>query len=141
MGNLVIFYDKTKDILRIVANYRKTYQANAIEIKTTNNYGFFDKLSNDKSKVKLKKININLKNYDNIILITNLWHNEVPSPVIRFLEQQTGNINNIVYVLYNKNREDRPNEFDKMDNVLNLRREKAYFVTLSRKDIHVRVYQ
>ncbi len=141
MGNLVIFYGRNRDISRIVSNYRKTYRANVLEIETENNFNFFDKISNDKTKVILKRINVNLKNYDNIILITNLWHNQVPSPVIRFLEQQTGNINNIIYVLYNKNKEDKPSEFDKIDKVLNLRREKAYFVTLKGKDIHVRVYQ
>ena len=141
MGNLVIFYDRNRYVARIVSNFKKEYQANVLEIKTDNSYGFFDKLNNDKTKVRLKRVNVNLKDYDNIILITNLWHNQVPAPVLRFLEQQAGKINNIIYVLYNKNKEDKPGEFDKMDKILNLRRSKSYFVTLNRKDIHVRVYQ
>ena len=82
-----------------------------------------------------------IKNKIFIILISNLWFNKIPNPVIRFLEINTGNINNIVYVLYNDNKEDHPEEFDKMDKILNLRRDKSYFVSLDKKDIHVRVYQ
>ncbi len=141
MGNLVIFYDKNNDVITLVNNYKKEYQANVYQIETENKYGFFDKLSNDKSKVKLKRCNLDLKRYSNIILITNLWHDQVPAPVLRFLEQQTGNINNIIYILYNKNKEDKPSEFEKMDKILNLRRDKSYFVTLDKKNINVRVYQ
>ena len=141
MGNLVVFYGKNKEIRRIVARYQELYRANAFEIETVNSYGFFDKLSNDINSVHLKKSNINLSNYENIILVSSLWHDKVPAPVLRFLEQQTGKIRNIIYVLYNKNRDDKQKEFDKMDKILNLRRDKSYFVTLDRKDIHVRVYQ
>ena len=31
--------------------------------------------------------------------------------------------------------------FDEMDKILNLRRDKSYFITLSKKEINVRVYQ
>ena len=141
MGNLVIFYDKNSEIITLVNNYKKEYQASVYQIDTENKYGFFDKLSNDKSKVNLKRCNLDLKRYSNIILITNLWHNQVPAPVLRFLEQQTGNINNIIYILYNKNKDDKPSEFEKMDRILNLRRDKSYFVTLDKKNINVRVYQ
>ena len=141
MGNLVIFYDKNNDIITLVNNYKKEYQASVYQIETENKYGFFDKFSNDKSKVKLKRCNLDLKRYSNIILITNLWHDQVPAPVLRFLEQQTGNINNIIYILYNKNKDDKPSEFEKMDRILNLRRDKSYFVTLDKKNINVRVYQ
>ncbi len=141
MGNLIIFYDKNRNISRIVANYRKEYQARVFEILTENTYSFFDKISNDKSKVRLRNYSINLSNYDNVILITNLWHDQVPAPVLRFLEQQTGKIKNIIYVLYNKNKDDKPALFDEMDKILNLRRSKSYFVTLAKNDIHVRVYQ
>ena len=141
MGNLVVFYGKNKEIRRIVARYQELYRANSFEIETVNSYGFFDKLSNDINSVQLKRSNINLANYENIILVSSLWHDKIPAPVLRFLEQQTGKIRNIIYVLYNKNRDDKQEEFDKMDKILNLRRDKSYFVTLDRKDIHVRVYQ
>ena len=141
MGNLVIGYGRSKEINKIVQRYKEIYQASVFEIETENNYGFFDKLSNDKSKVRLKRKNINLNNYDNIILVTGLWHDKVPAPVLRFLEQQTGKIKNIIYVLYNNNRDDKVIEFDKMDKILNLRRDKSYFVNVHGKDIHVRVYQ
>ena len=141
MGNLVIFYDKNREVITLVNNYKKEYQASVYQIETENKYGFFDKMNNDKSKVKLKRCNLDLKRYSNIILITNLWHDQVPAPVLRFLEQQTGNINNIIYILYNKNKDDKPSEFEKMDRILNLRRDKSYFVTLDKKNINVRVYQ
>ncbi len=141
MGNLVVFYGKNKEIRRIVARYQELYRANSFEIETVNSYGFFDKLSNDINSVQLKRSNINLANYENIILVSSLWHDKIPAPILRFLEQQTGKIRNIIYVLYNKNRDDKQEEFDKMDKILNLRRDKSYFVTLDRKDIHVRVYQ
>ncbi len=141
MGNLVVFYGQSKEIKKIVARYREIYQARVFEIETENFYGFFEKLSNDKNSVHLKKSNINLANYNTIILVSSLWHDKVPAPVLRFLEQQTGKIRSIIYVLYNKNREDRQEEFDKMDKILNLRRDKSYFVSINGKDIHVRVYQ
>ena len=141
MGNLVVFYGQSKDIKKIVSKYKATYQASSFEIETENKLGFFERLSNNKNAVHLKKSSINLAHYDNIILISSLWYDKVPAPVLRFLEQQTGKIHNIIYILYNKNRDDKQSEFDKMDKILNLRREKAFFVTLDKKDIHVRVYQ
>ena len=137
--NLIVFYSRDKDILRIVSQYKKEYNANVYEIETSSSVNFLTKFTN--SSVTIKRCNLNLKNYDNIILISPLWYDKVPSPVIRFLEQVAGNINNIIYVLYNNNRKDKQKEFDKMDKILNLRRYKAYFVSLDRKEIHVRVYQ
>ena len=137
--NLVVFFSRDKDILRIVSQYKKEYKANVYEIETSSNVNFFTKFTN--SNVSIKRCNLNLNNYQNIILISPLWFNKVPNPVIRFLEQATGHINNIIYVLYNNNKEDHAKEFDKMDKVLNLRRDKSYFVKIKKKEIHVRVYQ
>ena len=137
--NLIVYYGRDKNILRIVSQYKKEYQANVYEIETSSNVNLLTKFTN--SNVPIKKCHLNLKSFQNIILISPLWFNKVPSPVIRFLEQATGHINNIIYVLYNNNKEDKQKEFDKMDKILNLRRDKSYFVSLDRKEIHVRVYQ
>ncbi|MBQ8892662.1 MAG: hypothetical protein IJ068_07365 [Bacilli bacterium] len=136
---LIIYFDKCRDILNIVSKYQKEEEASVYQIETIEPVSFLAKLKNE--TVNIKKCNLNLLNYDKIILISSLWHNEVPSPVIRFLEQSTGKIRNITYVLYNKNGEDKPDEFDKMDRILNLRRNKSFFVTLNKKTINVRVYQ
>ena len=137
--NLVVYYSKSKDILKIVNKYKKEYNASTYEIETTSSVNLITKYKNE--KVSIKRCNINLLNYENIILISPLWFNKVPSPVIRFLEQSTGHINNIIYVLYNKNKEDKASEFDYMDKIINKRRLRSYFVTLNKKDINVRVYQ
>ena len=137
--NLIVYYGREKDISRIVSHYKKEYQANVYEIETSKNVNFFTKFTN--SNVPIKRCNLNLKNYQNVIVISPLWFNKIPSPVIRFLEQATGHINNIIYVLYNYNKEDKQQEFDKMDKILNLRRDRSYFVSLDRKEIHLRVYQ
>lgn len=139
MGNLVVFYDKNKDILKIVSKYKEMYQASVYEIETTSNVNIFTKLKGE--NVSIKRCPLNIKNYENIILISSLWFNKIPTPVIRFLEQIAGNINNIIYVLYNENKKDVPEEFDKMDKIINLRRDKSYFVSMDKKEIHVRVYQ
>ena len=137
--NLIIYYSKEKDILKLVSQYKNTYNADTYEIETSNDVNFMTKFTN--SNVPIKKCNINLKQYDNIILISPLWFNKVPSPVIRFLEQATGHINNIIYVLYNYNKNDQPKEFTKMDKILNMRRDKAYFVRINKKEINFRNYQ
>ncbi len=143
MGNLIVFYGDKKDIKKIVSKYKIAYNASVYQIETKEKVGFLKKITSTYSKQKLaiKRCNLNLKNYQNIILVTSLWFNKVPSPILRFLEQQTGKINNIIYILYNNNKEDKPEEFDKMDKILNLRRVKSYFVTMNKDDIHVRVYQ
>ncbi len=143
MKNLIIFYDHSKEIIHIVNKYKKNYQADIYEIKTLKPVSFFDKISSSYfgNSLNVLKCNLNLREYDNIILISPLWFNKLPSPIIKFLEPQVGKINNIIYVLYNYNKEDYPKEFDKMDKVLNLRRSNSYFITLNKKDIHVRVYQ
>ena len=142
MGNLVIFFSRNKEILKIVSKYKEIYNASVYEIETTNNINFFNKLTSTflSNSINIKKCNLNLSNYQNIILISPLWFNKIPSPVIRFLEMQTGKINNIIYILFS-NSLDNPSEFDKMDKILNLRRDKSYFVSLDKNDIHVRVYQ
>ncbi|MBR3660940.1 MAG: hypothetical protein IKN63_03440 [Bacilli bacterium] len=137
--NLIIYYGNSKDILNIVEKYKKDYNASIYEIETINPVGFFTKLKNE--MVSIKRCPLNIGEFDNIILISELWYDKVPSPVIRFLEQMTGRIKNIMYVLYNKNKDDKPKEFDKMDKILNLRRLKSFFVTLDKKEIRVRVYQ
>lgn len=137
--NLIIFYDHSKDILDIVSKYRKVYNASTYEIKTFESIGLKEKIFN--TKVNVARCNLNLLNYETIILISPLWFNKIPSPVIKFLEESTGKINNIIYLLYNYNKKDCPEEFEKLDRILNLRREKSYFVSLSKKEIHVRVYQ
>lgn len=137
--NLIVYYEKNKDILNIVSKFKNDYSADTYEIQTLNSVGFIDKLKNN--RLPIKRCNLNLLNYENVILITSLWHNVVPSPVIRFLEQSTGRIKKITYVLYNGNKEDKPREFEKMDKILNLRRDKSYFVSLNKKEITVRVYQ
>lgn len=139
MANLVVYYSQNKDILNIVKKYQNIYQSNSYQIETINRVSFLDKLFNN--KLNIKSYNLNLNNYQKIILISPLWFNRVPSPVIKFLEENTGKIVNIVYVLYNNNKKDKPKEFDKMDKVLNLRRDKSYFVSINHKDINVRVYQ
>ena len=137
--NLVIYYDKSKIIKNIALKYQQEYNASLYEIEVNENVNIFTKLQN--KTVSIKRCNLNLSNYDNIILVSPLWFNKVPSPVIRFLEQSTGIIKNITYVLYNYNKDDKPKEFDKMDKILNLRRNRSYFVTVDKKEIHVRVYQ
>ncbi len=137
--NLIIFYDHSKDILDIVSKYRKVYNASTYEIKTLESIGLKEKIFN--TKVNVDRCNLNLLNYETIILISPLWFNKIPAPVIKFLEESTGKINNIIYLLYNYNKKDCPEEFEKLDRILNLRREKSYFVSLSKKEIHVRVYQ
>lgn len=139
MGNLIVYYSKNKDILKIVKKFIDLYNATTYEIETLEKVSFIKKLKGE--NVNIKRCNLNLLNYQNIILISPLWFDKVPTPVIRFLEQATGHINNIIYVLYNNNKEDHAKEFDKMDKILNLRRSKSYFVSINKKDIHVRVYQ
>lgn len=143
MGNLIVFYGNDKDILKIVGKYKEEYNASVYKIETVKNVSFFDKIkSSYNGKIlNIKRCNLNLLNYQNIILISPLWFDKVPSPVTRFLEIEAGRINNIIYFLYNNNKEDKQEEFDKMDKILNLRREKSYFVSVNKKDIHVRVYQ
>lgn len=144
MGNLVVFYGKSRDIENIVAKYQEIYLANKYEIRSVNNdrgfvncflYTFFNK------KMVIERCNLNINNYERIIIISELWFNKIPAPVIRFLEQSTGKIQKVVYVLYNDNKKDYPKEFDKMDKILNLRRENSYFVSLNKKNVNVRVYQ
>lgn len=139
MGNLIVYYSKNKDILKIVNKFIDLYNATTYEIETIEKVSFMQKLKGE--NVSIKRCNLNLLNYQNIILISPLWFDKVPIPVIRFLEQATGHINNIIYVLYNNNKEDHAEEFTKMDKILNLRRDKSYFVSINKKDIHVRVYQ
>lgn len=139
MGNLIVYYSKNKDILKIVNKFIDLYNATTYEIETLEKVSFMQKLKGE--NVSIKRCNLNLLSYQNIILISPLWFDKVPTPVIRFLEQATGHINNIIYVLYNNNKEDHAKEFDKMDKILNLRRDKSYFVSINKKDIHVRVYQ
>lgn len=139
MGNLIVYYSKNKDILKIVKKFIDLYNATTYEIETLEKVSFMQKLKGE--NVSIKRCNLNLLSYQNIILISPLWFDKVPTPVIRFLEQATGHINNIIYVLYNNNKEDHAKEFDKMDKILNLRRDKSYFVSINKKDIHVRVYQ
>ena len=137
--NLIIFYDHSKDILDIVNKYRKVYNATIYDIKTLESIGLKEKIFN--TKVNVARCNLNLLNYETIILISPLWFNKIPSPVIKFLEESTGKINNIIYLLYNYNKKDCPKEFEKLDKILNLRRNRSYFVSLAKKEIHVRVYQ
>ena len=139
MGNLIVYYSKNKDILKIVNKFIDLYNATTYEIETLEKVSFMQKLKGE--NVSIKRCNLNLLSYQNIILISPLWFDKVPIPVIRFLEQATGHINNIIYVLYNNNKEDHAEEFTKMDKILNLRRDKSYFVSINKKDIHVRVYQ
>ena len=137
--NLIVYYGRDKNILNIVSKFKKDYNAQTYEIETINQVSFMTKLKNE--RVSIKRCNLNLLEFDEIVLITSLWRDKVPSPVIRFLEQSTGRIKKITYVVYNNNKEDKPKEFDKMDKILNLRRFKSYFVTLYKKEMHVRVYQ
>ena len=134
---LVVYFDRSSAILNIVNKYQKEFDASIYQIEPTESINFFTKLKNE--KVNIKKCNLNLMSYDKIILVSSLWHNEVPSPVIRFLEQNVGKIRNITYVLYNNNKEDKPLEFDKMDRILNFNREKSFFVKVNKKEINVRV--
>ena len=139
MENLVVFFGKSKKVQMIVSKYQEMYNAKTYEIETIKKVGFMDKFTNN--KIEIHRCNLNLANFERVILVSEMWHDKVPFPVLRFLEHQTGKINHIIYVLFNKNRDDRPEEFDKMDKVLNLRRDNSYFVTFNKKDIHERVYQ
>lgn len=141
--NLIVFFEHSKDILNIVGKYKNEYNADVYEIKTPSSVSFFDKYRSSKGKIVIDSIrcNLNLKSYENIILVSPLWYNKIPSPVVRFLEQQTGNINNISYFLYNGGKEDVPGEFNRMDKILNIRRDKSFFLTLYKDKINVRSYQ
>jgi len=137
--NLIVYYGREKDILKIVYKYQKDYEATVYEIKTLKEVSLINKLTN--SNINIQRCNLNLMNYERVIVISSLWFNKVPLPVIRFLEQSIGRINKVVYVLYNKNKADKPMEFNKMDKILNIHREKSYFVNLTKDRINFRVYQ
>lgn len=137
--NLIVYFGHNKDILKIVSKFKKDYEASIYEIETITPITFFTKYKNQ--NIEIKRCNLNLNVYDTVIIVSEMWRDEVPSPVIRFLEQSTGKIKKSIYILYNNNKEDKPKEFDKMDKILNLKRIKSFFVTLNKKDIHVRVYQ
>ena len=138
MQNLIVYFGHDKNIMRIVEKYQNDYKANLYEIETTKKISFFDKLMD--SNINVKRCPFDLLKYENIILISSLWSNKIPRPVVRFLEQNTGHIKHITYILYNKNKKDRQIEFDRMDRILNLRRDKAYYVSLNKQEILVRVY-
>ena len=124
--NLVIFFEHSKDILSIVNKCQTVYNAKVYEILTTKKVVFFDKFFSSyfKKRINVKKCPLNLNEFETIILISPLWFNKIPSPVIQFLEHQTGKIKNIIYYLYNYNKEDHEEEFDKLDKILNLQRQK-----------------
>jgi len=136
--DLIVFFDSTREIRYIVGKYQANLNGEVYKIEPTESIGFFTKLKND--KVAIKRCNLNLAAYNSVIIITSLWYKKIPSPVLRFLEQSTGRIKNVSYVLFNNNKEDHPELFDKMDRILNLRRGKSYFVSLEKKEMHLRVY-
>ena len=144
MSNLIVFYGE-KEILPIVKKYQNMYQSHIYQIKVKNSQdkGFINrfKITYLNEKIAVERCPFDLLKYDNIIVISTLWFNELPKPLIKFLEQQAGRIKKVSYVLYNNNKKDREQEFQKMDRILNLRRDKSYFVSITKEDIHVRVYQ
>ena len=143
MGNLILYYGDSLEIKRIVKKYQDDYQARIYKIESVKKVSFLDKIKSVYmgENIPVKRCTINLSNYDTIIVVSGLWFNKIPVPVVRFLEQQTGKIKKVIYVLYNRSNEDYANEFNKMDRILNLRREKSYFITFKGKEMNVRVYQ
>ena len=100
MGNIVLYYGTSKELKRIVHKYQEMYQASLYEIETIKKVTFFDKFKSVYSNlnIPIKRCQLNLSNYKTVILVTELWYDRVPLPVLRFLEQQTGNIKNVMYI-------------------------------------------
>ena len=71
MGNLIVYYSKNKDILKIVNKFIDLYNATTYEIETLEKVSFMQKLKGE--NVSIKRCNLNLLSYQNIILISPLW--------------------------------------------------------------------
>lgn len=93
MKRLIIYYSYTNNTRGIVEKIKEKYNYDVVEIKTVEEYSEdYNKVVASEEKLvpldyqpDIKKIDVNLDDYDEIILCTPVWWYSVASPVNTFL--------------------------------------------------------
>lgn len=128
--NLVVYYSRMGYTKKIAYDYANEIGAYILEIKalekTSGTLGFWwcGRFGMLKAPMPIKNIDINLKEYKNIIIVSPIWVFSLSSPVLDFITRYGSLINKTEYILTHFMNCKFLNVADKMDSILNKKRSK-----------------
>ena len=127
-NTLVIYFSRmgyTKKVAYEEANKlgADIYEIKTVE-KTSGTLGFWwsGRYGMHKWKMKIESIDIDLKNYSNIIIVSPIWVFSVSAPIREFCYRYKNNINNVQYIFTHFMNATFENTANEVDEILNKKR-------------------
>lgn len=128
--NLVVYFSRMGYTKKIAYEEANKTGADIIELKakekTENTSGFWwcGRFGMHKWGMPIENINIDLKAYDTIIIVSPIWVFSVSAPIREFCYKYGKDIKNVEYILTHFMKADFSNVADEMDNILHNKRKK-----------------
>ena len=127
---IVIYFSRmgyTKKIALEEANKR---HAEVIELSTnehtkgTSGFWWCGRFGMLNKPMVINEIDLNLEDYDKVIIVSPIWVFKVCSPINDFCNKYSGKINNVEYIFTHYMKHSFIKEADKLDNILEIKRTK-----------------
>ena len=128
--NLVVYFSRMGYTKKIAYEEANKTGADIMELKakekTENTSGFWwcGRFGMHKWSMPIENINIDLKAYDTIIIVSPIWVFSISAPIREFCYKYGKNIKNVEYILTHFMKADFSNVADEMDNILHNKRKK-----------------
>lgn len=127
---LVVYFSRLGYTKKVAYSKANELNANIIELTTNENIkntiGFLwcGRYGMHKWRMKINDINIDLKKYKTIIIVTPIWVFDMSSPVRDFIYKYKKDINNVEYIFTHFMKCDFISKADNIDKILNIKRNK-----------------
>ena len=104
MKKLLVFYSRRGLVKRIVDDYEFKLDTDILEIKPSKSYkglfgfikGRLDSLNNRIPDIQ--ELNINLMDYDSVIIVGGVWSTNICGPILAFMNKYKGKFKNVEYI-------------------------------------------
>lgn len=128
--NIVVYFSRMGYTKKIAYEIADNLGAEIIELKTKekteNTTGFWwcGRFGMHKWCMNIENIDVNLKEYENVIIVSPIWVFSICAPIRDFCYKYSKDINNVEYVFTHYMRSTFLNVADEVDKILNKKRKK-----------------
>ena len=127
---LVVYFSRMGYTKKVAYDKANKLEADILELETNelteNTKGFWwcGRYGMHKWRMPIKDINIDIKKYKNVIIVSPIWVFSVASPVRDFCYKYLSEINNVQYIFVHFMNSSFKNVADELDRILNKKRDK-----------------
>ena len=133
---LVVYFSRMGYTKKVAYDKANEQKADILSLETSelteNTKGFWwcGRYGMHKWRMPIKDINIDIKKYKNVIIVSPIWVFSVASPVRDFCYKYLSDINNVQYIFVHFMNSSFKNVADELDRILNKKRDKCTSVCM-----------